>query len=109
MDGNNIGEDLANNFKLLEAFKSASEVLKETPALDNETKVAELQKHAEGIRSLLAKLQPQIQPSTPSQIVPNTSATCSNLQTPPGKNLTEEIMAFFDKNYMKWIFSFSSI
>ena len=91
MDGNNIGEDLANNFKLLEAFKSASEVLKETPALDNETKVAELQKHAEGIRSLLAKLQPQIQPSTPSQILPNTSATCSNLQTPPGKNLTEAL------------------
>ena len=87
MDGNNIGEDLANNFKLLEAFKSASEVLKETPALDNETKVAELQKHAEGIRSLLAKLQPQIQPSTPSQIVANT-AMSSNLQTPPpGKNL----------------------
>ena len=86
MDGNNIGEDLANNFKLLEAFKSASEVLKETPALDNETKVAELQKHAEGIRNLLAKLQPQIQP--PSQILPNTSATSSNLQTPPGKKIS---------------------
>ena len=89
MEGNNVGEDLANNFKLLEAFKSASEVLKETPVLDNEAKVAELQKHAEGIRNLLAKLQPQIQPTTPSQILPNTSATSNNLQTPPSKNLDE--------------------
>ena len=62
MDGNE--DKTSDSFELLEHLKAAySDSLNESQGsgFDNEAKVAQLQRQAEEIRNLLAKLQPKLQ------------------------------------------------
>ena len=73
MDGN---EDPTNNLQL--ELKAATDSLKDTSGLDNEAKVAELHRHAEIIRNLLARLQMQPSPNTRYILLHMVSHECHN-------------------------------
>ena len=68
MDGNE--DKTSDSFELLEHLKAAySDSLNESQGgFDNEAKVAQLQRQAEEIRNLLAKLQPKLQSQSSSSL-----------------------------------------
>ena len=76
MDGNE--DKTSDSFELLEHLKAAySDSLNESQGsgFDNEAKVAQLQRQAEEIRNLLAKLQPKLQSQSSSSLQPNQVTT----------------------------------
>ena len=76
MDGNE--DKTSDSFELLEHLKAAySDSLNESQGsgFDNEAKVAQLQRQAEEIRNLLAKLQPKLQSQSSSSLLPNQVTT----------------------------------